>query len=399
MQNSVQIRLLGDFDILVDGERQNNLAAKSRKGVSLMEYLILQRGRAVPVQRLIRELWSGSRYDSPESALKTMVSRFRALLNTISPGLGGCIVSEQGAYRWINKKAVRVDVLDMLRLLESVHADSTRDERISCYRQVLELYQGDLYQTGDICNGAMQVSWLHREFLHAMYAWIELLKETEDYDQICRVCRRAIQVDELDEQLHIELIRAMVQMNYTPDAINELKRASHTGMLIPETGAAPDLREDYQRLMTAGDLVSQKLDMIREELMNQNAQEAGPFFCEYDAFKEFFSIQRRNMERLGTTFFLGIIMIGGPDDPISSVARESAMAALCEIVRNNLRKGDIVTRAAPALLAMLLPTVNYSTGAMVMERIETLFYEEYPNKSIVLSSRITPLGGSIAGEQ
>ena len=120
MQQNVQIRLLGGFDILVNGERQYNLAAKSRKGVSLMEYLILQRGRAVPVARLIRELWSGSRYDSPESALKTMISRFRALLNGISPGLGGCIVSEQGAYRWFSGPNVHVDVLEMLELLESI---------------------------------------------------------------------------------------------------------------------------------------------------------------------------------------------------------------------------------------------------------------------------------------
>ena len=397
MQKDVQIRLLGDFDILVNGVRQNNLAAKSRKGVSLMEYLILQRGRAVPVQRLIRELWSGSRYEGPESALKTMVSRFRALLNAISPGLGGCIVSEQGAYRWISGANVHVDVLDMLQLLESVHADSTREERIECYRQVLELYQGDLYQTGDICNGAMQVNWLHREYLHAIYAWIELLKETEEYEEICRICRKAVQVDELDEQLHIEMIRAMVQMNYTSEAINEYKRVTNMARHEQDTGAERDLDTDCQRLMNTGDIISQKLNAIREDLMDESMQQTTPFFCGYDVFKEFYSIQRRTMERLSSTVFLGVIMIGNPDETITSVTRESAMAALCEIIRNNLRKGDIVTRAAPTVFAMLLPTVSYSTCTMIMERVENLFYEEYPNKSIILSFRVTPLGGGIAG--
>lgn len=397
MQQNVQIRLLGDFDILVNGERQNNLAAKSRKGVSLMEYLILQRGRSVPVQRLIRELWSGSRYDSPESALKTMISRFRALLNGISPGLGGCIVSEQGAYRWISGPAVHVDVLDMLSLLESIHADSTREQRIECYSQVLDLYQGDLYQTGDICNGAMQVSWLHREYLRAVYTWIELLKETEEYEEIVRICRKAIQVDELDEQLHIEMIRAMIQMNYTTEAINEYKRVTQAAHAERKTEAPKDLNADYQRMMDIGDMVSQKLSMIRDELMDEGSQQSGPYFCEYDAFKEFYCIERRTMERLGSTVFLGIILIANPDDTITTVVRESAMAALCEIVRSNLRKGDIITRAASSVVAMLLPSVSYSTGNAVMERIETLFYEEYPNQSIVLSSRITPLGGSITG--
>ncbi|MBR3018544.1 MAG: winged helix-turn-helix domain-containing protein [Clostridia bacterium] len=399
MRDNVQIRLLGDFDILVNGERQNNLAAKSRKGVSLMEYLILQRGRAVSVQRLIRELWSGNRYDSPESALKTMISRFRALLNSIYPGLGGCIVSEQGAYRWVSKAMVHVDVLDMLELLESVHADSTREERIACYRRVLELYQGDLFQTGDICNGAMQVSWLHREYLHAIYAWIELLKETEEYEEICSICRKAIQVDELDEQLHIEMIRAMMKMNYTSDAIKEYKRVPHLGQILPETEPGNDLHNDYQQIMNAGDLVTHKLNVIREELINDSEDQSGPFFCDYNAFKEFCCIERRTMERVGSAVFLGIMMIGNPEEKISSVARESAMAALCEIIRNNLRKGDIVTRFTPVIIAMLLPTVSYSSGSMVMDRIESLFYEEYPSRSIIISSRIAPLGGSITEQK
>lgn len=398
MQQNVQIRLLGDFDILVNGERQYNLAAKSRKGVSLMEYLILQRGRAVPVARLIRELWSGSRYDSPESALKTMISRFRALLNGISPGLGGCIVSEQGAYRWFSGPNVHVDVLEMLELLESIHADTVREERIKCYRRVLELYQGDLFQTGDISNGAMQVSWLHREYLRALYAWIELLKETDDYEEICRICRRAIQVDEMDEQLQLELIRAMVQLNYSPEDINEYEHVGHTASIY-RIADQPDRNENYQLLMEAGDLVNQRLNMIRDDLLNQSEQQSGPFFCEYSAFKEFFGIQRRTMERIGSTVFLAIIMISNPEESLSSVTRESAMAALNEIVRNNLRKGDIVTRFAPSALAMLLPTVTYNSGIMVMERIEKLFYEEYPTKSIALSSRITPLGGGIIAEE
>ncbi|MBR3106013.1 MAG: winged helix-turn-helix domain-containing protein [Clostridia bacterium] len=396
MQQNVQIRLLGDFDVLVNGVRQNNLAAKSRKGVSLMEYLILQRGRAVSVQRLIRELWSGTRYEGPESALKTMVSRFRALLNSISPGLSGCIVSEQGAYRWISGNNVHVDVLDMLELLESLHADSSREERIACYRRVLELYQGDLYQTGDISNGAMQVNWLHREYLHAIYAWIELLKETEEYEEICRICRKAVQVDELDEQLHIEMSRAMVQMNYTADAINEYKRVTHMARDEQEADAAKALNADCQRLMDTGDVISQKLNAISKELLEESAQQTGPFFCGYDAFREFYSIQRRTMERLGSSVFLGVIMIVNPDETITSVTRESAMAALGEIIRNNLRKGDIVTRAAPAVFAMLLPTVSYGTCTAVMKRIESLFHEEYPKKSIILSFRVTPLGGDIA---
>ena len=80
------------------------------------------------------------------------------------------------------------------------------------------------------------------------------------------------------------------------------------------------------------------------------------------------------------------------DEEISDVHRESAMAGLQEIMRKHLRKGDIVTRFSPAMYAMLLPTVNYTTGSMVMERMEQLFYEEYPSRKVALHYRISPLG-------
>ena len=104
----------------------------------------------------------------------------------------------------------------------------------------------------------------------------------------------------------------------------------------------------------------------------------------------------RNLERLGATMFLAVIAVAPPDrekQELSTVTRESAMAALQEILRRHLRKGDIVTRFAPTVYAMLLPTVNYSTGSMVMERVAQLFYGEYPGDRVELYYRISPLGG------
>ena len=40
---------------------------------------------------------------------------------------------------------------------------------------------------------------------------------------------------------------------------------------------------------------------------------------------------------------------------------------------------------------MLLPTVNYNTGGMVLERIKRVFYRSYPNSNIVFNYRVGPL--------
>ena len=54
-------------------------------------------------------------------------------------------------------------------------------------------------------------------------------------------------------------------------------------------------------------------------------------------------------------------------------------------------KGDTITRFAPNIYALLLPTVNYNTGGMVLERIKRSFYKSYPNSNIVFNYRVGPL--------
>ena len=55
------------------------------------------------------------------------------------------------------------------------------------------------------------------------------------------------------------------------------------------------------------------------------------------------------------------------------------------------RRGDVISHFSPTMLAILLPTVDYSSGDGVMERIKKIFYQEYPNSNVLFNYRIAPL--------
>lgn len=403
MVQRIEIQVLGGFDIrLMDenGHQTDSVEVKSRKGISLITYLVLQQGKPMSSQRMVRELWASKRNVNSAGSLKTTVSRLRASLNEAFPGLGTCIRSEGGGYCWHSIPQVQVDVIEMMMLIRELKELLPEEEREKKFRRVLDLYRGDLYQTGDMINGEMQSSWLHQEYLETMYAYVSFLKEEEEYNEIVRVCQKALQIDELDEFLRIELMRAMVCLNRLSDAQAEYRRVVTLNKNLLDAEPSEDLQSCYKELSAAGQTLQFNIDSIRNELLERENEHHGPFFCEYAAFKEIYNIQMRNLERLGSTMFLGVIMVVNPEDGsdnLSSVTRESAMAGLQEIMRNHLRKGDIVTRFAPTIYAMLLPMVNYSTGSMVMERIEQLFYEEYSSRKIALHFRISPLGGGNRG--
>ena len=387
----IRIQLLGGFSVTVGQVCHENLAQKSRKGVSLLTFLILQQGQPMGVQRLMRELSGARRAERPENAFKTMVSRLRAMLASLCPGLEGCIASERGAYRWQALPGVEVDVLEFLSLAGAREGETDGQAAARCAR-ALRLYRGDLFQTGDLVNGEQESSYLHRLWLETVYAYIRLMQAQEAYNEIVRVCQEALRIDELDETLRIDLMHAMISLGRTEDAQREYGKVTRLSRRLLDAEPSENLQERYRELSRAGTQLQVNLDSIRNELEERDRQRQGPLFCEYEAFQEIYHIQMRNLERLGSTMFLGVLTIDGPKGELSAVARESAMAGLTEILRKNLRKGDIVTRFAPAVIAVLLPTVNYSTGGMVLERIERQFGEEYPSRTVLLHHRISPLG-------
>ena len=394
LTQDIEVRLLGGCVVCHGVELIETLPQRSRKGTALMIYLIMHRGQPTPAPRIIRELWDRRRNVNPENALKTMVSRLRAMLAEISPELGACVASGQGAYWWENRPGVSVDVLEVLDLDDRLKQEMPERERMACCQRLLSLYGGDLYHPEELLNGAAFVSRLHRIYLDTALSLIEMKRDREAWSDILAVCDDALKIDDMDEPLQLERLRALVQLHRTEEAVSGYKQIREMERRLLDAEPGEELQSFYRRISQAGSALRYNLDVLRNRLTENRGGHPGPFFCDLETFREFYHIQTRNLERLGSTIFLGMIMLGDGDaareDPI---LYKGAIAALEEILRRNLRRGDIVTRCDEYVMALLLPTVTYQTGAMVMERIEHIFHTAYPRERVPFHSRITPLGG------
>ena len=225
----------------------------------------------------------------------------------------------------------------------------------------------------------------------AIYSYIDLLKQEEDYKEIVNVCRSALDVDNFDDRLHMELMTALIKTNRSNEALVQYKHVMHLNYRYLGVQPSEDMQEFYKQIVRAGKTLDFNLEAIRSEL-RESGEQRGAFVCEYAVFKEIFNLQMRNLERLGSTMFLAVIMVGNPDDPtMNSIKQDNIMNGLLEILRDNLRKGDTITHFSPTMFALLLPTVNYTTGNMVMERVKRLFYRKDPNSNIPFAYRVGPL--------
>ena len=400
MADKIRIQMMNSFALYINEIKVDQMVDKSRKGVSLMQILILNRGESVPNHRLMSALWSEEKSSNPENALKTLVSRMRALLNQVVPDLGRCIVAERGAYSWQCMPGMTVDVYEIEDIFTRLEGREENElVRRELYARLLQLYGGDLLLGSEQNEWALsRATTLHNRYMAAVYSYLEMLKQQEDYDSIISVCRRALEVDNLDDRLHMDLMSALIKTERNNEAMLQYKYVMHLYYHYLGVRPSDNMQEFYKQIVNSGKTLDLNLESIRNELRESNEQR-GAFICEYMVFKEIFNLQMRNLERLGSTMFLGVIMVGNLDGSVmDSMRQDNIMQGLIEILRQNLRKGDTVARFSPTIVALLLPMVNYNTGHMVMERVKARFYQKYPNCSVAFNYRIGPLSSETKAE-
>ena len=393
MAETIRIQMMDHFLIYIDEKKTDQLAVKSKKGAALVQYLILNEGERVPNQKLLAALWDEEKSTNPENALKTLVSRLRVLLNQIDPALGACVVSDRGAYHWQCPENMTIDMYEIDSIFNRLAENNVPQAELRrLYNQLLEKYQGDLLQHSEQNEWALaKATTMHNKYMAAVYAYIEMLKTSGQYADIVSICRRALDVDSFDDRLHMELMSALIKINRTGEALVQYKHVVQLNYHYLGVQPSEDLQEFYKQIVSAGKTLDFNLESIRNEL-RESGERRGAFVCEYTVFKEIFNLQMRNLERLGATMFLTIIMVSPYNDKeIDTMRQNNIMNGLLEILTKNLRKGDTITRFAPTVFALLLPTVNYNTGGMVLERIKRVFYRSYPNSNIVFNYRVGPL--------
>ena len=268
MADTIRIQMMDHFLIYIDEQKTDQLATKSKKGASLVQYLILNERQPVPNYRLINTLWDEDKSTNPENALKTLVSRLRVLLNQIDPGLGNCIVADRGAYHWEMQPGMTVDMYEIDKIFSRLSENNISEpERRKLYNQLLELYTGDLLQHAEKNEWAMaKATTLHNKFIAAMYAYIELLKEHDQHTDIVSVCRRALDVDSFDDRLHMELMSALVRINRTGEALVQYKHVVQLNYRYLGVKPSEDLQEFYKQIVSAGKTLDFNLESIRNEL-------------------------------------------------------------------------------------------------------------------------------------
>jgi DNA-binding SARP family transcriptional activator len=202
----LELRLLGRFAVLVDGENLAERPWERRSARSLIKLLALAPSNALHREQVLDQLWPDV---APETAANSLNKSIHAARRALEPGL-----TKGSLSRYVLTPGSQVVLASPGTLRVDVHAfertanAAIRDRDIGEARRAVQMYTGellvdDLYETWTVARRDL-LRLLFRTLSIRVVQW---LLERSEPEPGLEIAQRLIQDDPLDEQAHRLLIQ------------------------------------------------------------------------------------------------------------------------------------------------------------------------------------------------
>ncbi len=213
-----QCRVLQD-DVPVEGWTHS-------KGKAIFKYLVLQRRHPVAKEVLMQTFWPDADLDSARNNLNVAIYGLRKTLARQQPSLTHVLL-EDGRYRLHPDLDLWCDVEqfeELVRQGRRLEAEGHADQAVARYREAEQLYRDDLFIEDRAEDWlAPERQRLRDMAVDALRRLSGLLEGAGDPNASVVVCRRLLDIDPCDEEMHRHLMGLYQQLDQPHLALRQFQ--------------------------------------------------------------------------------------------------------------------------------------------------------------------------------
>lgn len=367
----IEIKMLGTFEILVDGHAVLTQLTQSRKATALVQYLVLQRGERVPHKTLTDTLWGGERCSNPDMALRAILHRFRSMIAQEQlTVLENCIVTNRGSYQWNPELPCRVDVFAMEDLVMEAGREKDPARRLALEEQIVALYRGRLLplSANEPWVESLAVR-LHVFYRAAMIHLLEHYKKIGDNERIIALCGDALEKNPRAERIYLEQIMALETLGRQEEAQQVMQRGFAMGCL--HQGAEPGrVGAMWRQARQADRNMENEMKHLLAALPGETV--TGAMICSFETFGQIYRMQQGIQAQYNVPVFLLLVTVM-PVQTQDPEETEYMMTVLENLLQVCLRSCDVAARYSDTQYAVQICGAP-GQNSEILERIKQAFY-------------------------
>jgi two-component SAPR family response regulator len=230
----VRVQCLGPFRVFIGSEDISQERWVSTKARDLLAYFITFRSERIPGERVFDAIWA-NKPGRGMTAFHTALSRLRHALRS-GDAAPRFVLVEAGDY-WLDIAAFSVDVNEFDTSLTKARAAPTEELAAHWYEQAISYYHGEYLDN-------LYYDWLFAERHRLSQAYIAALRNLanfhfthERFTNALELLQRALRVDNLNEDLHCQAMRAYVALGDQAGLVHQYQDLEKT--LSVELGMEP----------------------------------------------------------------------------------------------------------------------------------------------------------------
>ncbi len=385
---TIKINTLGDFTISYKGRHISDSIVRTKKIWAFLQYLVQNKDRRVPEGEFVRALWQNGNSTNPANALKTLLFRVRGVLEELGfPHTKELIMHRQGCYFFNTKFKIVVDYEQFTTMLGTQNkSDKTRFATLT---KAINLYKGIYLQNSEVSPWVTQKrKELHDVYLDAVREIIELYRAEGMIDEIVELCKTSAEIDPYNENVQIMYIKSLSEAKFTGDAIKHYEYV--TDLFFSKLGESPsqEFTRLYREITKSENIFEPDLTIIREGLETPN-ENAGAIFCEYEMFREYYSITATSASRFDIEAHLCLFTVSAEGASLKTL--NTVMEKLFTAIGSSLRHSDIYTRYSVTQYLVFISGSNYENGSTVANRILSAFKKMSFRKNVKVEYSLRPM--------
>ncbi|HZK33918.1 MAG TPA: BTAD domain-containing putative transcriptional regulator, partial [Bacillota bacterium] len=368
-ERPIRVYTLGRFMVYGNDNIINNIQPKSQKLWDLFKYLLTHKGRNIPAEVILENLYPNADYEDPKNVVQNLIYRLRKLLRKALPFMDGsiCIQYENGCYR-LETSYLYIDVEDFTSLVKKgdVARAVNGGEAIGYYKRAVELYNGEYLPELLYMDWVVPIrNHYRRLYIQCCINLFNLLEKRNMNNDILRISEKVLLIEPFEECLHIYFLDALLRKNKTRQASLHYEYITRT--FYNQFGIKPtsDLARIYG---TIKEMSAQTYESAAtKDRLVEVSHGASAYYCSQEVFHSIYTVLTRQSERKQETAYILSIKLS-----TTITIDKSLIDKIRSALTSSLRRGDVITRWACDEFLVLLSSIKEEGITNLKTRLEAI---------------------------
>lgn len=392
----VRINLMGTFQISSGDVTLREKDIRSVRGIKLLTFLVLNRKRIVTIQELeeflIRQETEGN-FENADGYVKNLVYRVRKILKAIGPY--PYITTGYKNYAWNPEIPVIVDVEIFKQQYENARNCPDLEQKKILYKELLYSWRP---LTGVLTDEYWMMgidTYYTSVFLEAVKNLAGILEKENKYKELVQLCRYAMPVEPLDEDIRFWLIKTLILQKRTGEALKEWENARRVWKKQLQGYFPERLNSLYKDIISSS--ISNEPDPMKilRSLMKFAREKQGGRYCAQEIFEQLcLFLIGRNKGSENEEYLILFTLVAGDlekQEKKQGFTLRNGRNKFVDILLKDLEHGDVFTELGTRQFAVLPAECSEKKCEQTAGRLIEKFEKSYPGGNIDISYKIINL--------